>query len=266
MASWDFIRESVIKKTPGKQEYCVESESGKNMGCSDSHAGAVKRLRQVEWHKKHGAAGMLGPKHIRQDLQEFDEIDEHLGKAQKVVKEMVNEDKQALKQMASGYATTDDLGTHGDGNDDMDKYQDHGIGFQSDTDLTDRDKQIIKDCLDRGEGLPPKYRTMLFADAPEVELVWQGKSSEVTSVVLPFQSIEHIDEPRPVLGRQGETLFDADMRGRQSSGWTNKLIWGDNKLVLSSLNNLDRNPPQAPQARCRCSRCTNVTQMGQAAL
>jgi adenine-specific DNA-methyltransferase len=25
--------------------------------------------------------------------------------------------------------------------------------------------------------------------------------------------------------------------GRQSGGWTNKLIWGDNKLVLSSLKN-----------------------------
>ena len=31
------------------------------------------------------------------------------------------------------------------------------------------------------------------------------------------------------------TLFDE--RGRQLKGWTNKLIWGDNKLVLSSLKN-----------------------------
>ena len=28
-----------------------------------------------------------------------------------------------------------------------------------------------------------------------------------------------------------------DTRGRQRKGWTNKLIWGDNKLVLSSLKN-----------------------------
>ena len=28
-----------------------------------------------------------------------------------------------------------------------------------------------------------------------------------------------------------------DGRGRQLTGWTNKLIWGDNKLVLSSLKN-----------------------------
>ena len=30
-----------------------------------------------------------------------------------------------------------------------------------------------------------------------------------------------------------ESLFDS--RGRQQKGWTNKLIWGDNKLILSSL-------------------------------
>ena len=32
-------------------------------------------------------------------------------------------------------------------------------------------------------------------------------------------------------------LFDVDERGRQLKGWTNKLIWGDNKLILSSLKN-----------------------------
>lgn len=104
--------------------------------------------------------------------------------------------------------------------------------------LTDRDKEIIKDHIDRGEPLPAKYKLMLFADAPEVELVWQGKSNEVTSVVLPFQSIEQIDEPRSEVGQQVGDLFSFDSAsGRQSSGWTNKLIWGDNKLVLSSLKN-----------------------------
>jgi len=105
--------------------------------------------------------------------------------------------------------------------------------------LTDRDKQIIKDYIDRGEPLPPKYKVMLFADAPEVELIWQGKTSEITSVVLPFQSIEQIDEPRAeTLSGSTMDLFAADaVSGRQSGGWTNKLIWGDNKLVLSSLKN-----------------------------
>ena len=51
--SWGFIRNSIIKKTPGKEEWCVESESGKNMGCSDSYGAAAKRLGEVEWFKKH---------------------------------------------------------------------------------------------------------------------------------------------------------------------------------------------------------------------
>ena len=62
---------------------------------------------------------------------------------------------------------------------------------------------------------------------------------EVSNVVLPFQTIEQVDEPRK--GDSGEekqsylSNFEADTRGRQLKGWTNKLIWGDNKLVLSSL-------------------------------
>ena len=58
--------------------------------------------------------------------------------------------------------------------------------------------------------------------------------------MLPFQTIEHVDEPRAE--KPDETvlqsdLFATDARGRQLKGWTNKLIWGDNKLVLSSLKN-----------------------------
>lgn len=104
--------------------------------------------------------------------------------------------------------------------------------------LTDREKEMLKGMIDRGEPLPPKYRLSLFADAPEVELIWQGKTSEVTSVVLPFQSIEQIDEPRAEAAGLQPSLFTLDAAsGRQASGWSNKLIWGDNKLVLSSLKN-----------------------------
>ena len=55
--------------------------------------------------------------------------------------------------------------------------------------LTDREKEIIKAHIDRGEALPAKYKLMLFEDAPEVELVWQGKTGEVTSAVLPHKFI-----------------------------------------------------------------------------
>lgn len=87
--------------------------------------------------------------------------------------------------------------------------------------LTDRDKQIIKDYIDRGEPLSAKYKLMLFADSPEVELIWQGKSSEVASVVLSFRSIEQIDEPRQEAQKQvggNMGLFAAADCGRQSSG------------------------------------------------
>ena len=52
---------------------------------------------------------------------------------------------------------------------------------------------------------------------------------------MPFQSIEQIDEPRAESGAQVGDLFQMGAGGRQGGGWSNKLIWGDNKLVLASL-------------------------------
>ena len=104
--------------------------------------------------------------------------------------------------------------------------------------LSDQEKQDIIRYLEADRPLPDKYRFLLFEDKREVELVWNGKSNDVCNVVLPFQIIEHVDEPRAEkpedTSAQG-ALFDA--RGRQLKGWTNKLIWGDNKLILSSLKN-----------------------------
>jgi len=101
-------------------------------------------------------------------------------------------------------------------------------------DLTDAEKRDLTQLIQQGKALPEKYRFILFEDKREVELVWNGKNREVCTTVLPFQSLEHVDEPRqekPELG----TLDMFDTRGRQLKGWTNKLIWGDNKLILSSL-------------------------------
>ncbi len=105
--------------------------------------------------------------------------------------------------------------------------------------LSDNEIRDITNCLRKGIPLPEKYRFLLFDDKREVELVWNGKSEDVTNVVLPFQIIEQIDEPRieKISGEKQATLFDVDTRGRQLQGWTNKLIWGDNKLILSSLKN-----------------------------
>ncbi|MFH1287072.1 MAG: site-specific DNA-methyltransferase [bacterium] len=102
--------------------------------------------------------------------------------------------------------------------------------------LTDNEKRDVTKYLEAGKPLPDKYRFLLFNDDREVELLWNGKTNEVTNVVLPFQVIEQIDEPRgdEKIGLQ-DSLFD--FSGRQITGWTNKLIWGDNKLILSSLKN-----------------------------
>ncbi|MFA6551916.1 MAG: site-specific DNA-methyltransferase [Candidatus Paceibacterota bacterium] len=102
--------------------------------------------------------------------------------------------------------------------------------------LSDNEKRDALKLIQAGKPLPEKYRFLLFDDEREVELLWNGKTNEVTNVVLPFQTIEQIDEPRSAekFGNQ-DSLFD--MSGRQITGWTNKLIWGDNKLILSSLKN-----------------------------
>lgn len=100
-------------------------------------------------------------------------------------------------------------------------------------DLSDAEKRDLIKLIEQGKSLPEKYRFLLFADKREVELVWNGKSREVCTAILPFQTLEHIDEPRKEQREQEELGFD--MGGRQVKGWTNKLIWGDNKLILSSL-------------------------------
>lgn len=102
--------------------------------------------------------------------------------------------------------------------------------------LTDQEKQDIIRYLEADKPLPDHYRFLLFEDKREVELVWNGKTGDICNIVLPFQTIEQVDEPRSEeIKRQQMKLFD--QRGRQLEGWSNKLIWGDNKLILSSLKN-----------------------------
>jgi DNA modification methylase len=104
--------------------------------------------------------------------------------------------------------------------------------------LTEQEQQEVIRLIEAGKPLPDSYRFLLFDDKREVELVWNGKTDVVSNVVLPFQVIEQVDEPRaekPEDTALQPGLFDT--RGRQQKGWTNKLIWGDNKLILSSLKN-----------------------------
>lgn len=82
----------------------------------------------------------------------------------------------------------------------------------------------------------------------KVELVWPGKYNEdgtlreVSRVSLPFQVIERVNESRATREARKEgiqrTLFDI-WEGKEGEtfeeGWRNKLIWGDNLLVMGSL-------------------------------
>lgn len=103
--------------------------------------------------------------------------------------------------------------------------------------MDEKEKTHLIELIKNGEKLPKEYIYKLFADEEDVFLFWNGRKEDVTNVTLPFHSIEHIDEPRKEAIKPGEVASLFDFRGRQIKGWTNKLIWGDNKLILSSLAN-----------------------------
>ena len=93
--------------------------------------------------------------------------------------------------------------------------------------LSEQEQQEIVRYIEADKPLPDKFRFLLFEDKREVELVWNGKSSEVCNIVLPFQVFEQVDEPRaekPEETALQADLFATDARGRQLKGWTNKLI------------------------------------------
>jgi len=102
--------------------------------------------------------------------------------------------------------------------------------------LTDNEKRDVVTLIEQGKNLPEKYRFLLFDESKQVELNWNGKSDEITNLELPFQIIEQVDEPRTEDVKLLQGSFDF-ATGRQMTGWTNKLIWGDNKYILSSLKN-----------------------------
>jgi DNA methylase len=87
-----------------------------------------------------------------------------------------------------------------------------------------------------------KQATETAASPPKVEkdgvprLMWGTKPSKVERVALPFQVVETINESRATREAERGSLFSPlGESGGGESGWRNKLIWGDNKLVLGSL-------------------------------
>ena len=65
-----------------------------------------------------------------------------------------------------------------------------------------------------------------------VRLEWEGKPTSVERLTLPFQTVERINESRATRERDAGGLFGTSASGGDSA---NQLIWGDNKLVMSSL-------------------------------
>ena len=88
---------------------------------------------------------------------------------------------------------------------------------------------------------------MAKIEITKTELVWPGKYNEdgtlkeVPRVSLPFQVIERVNESRATReAKKGQTLSLFDVwEGKEGdtfeAGWRNKLIWGDNLLVMGSL-------------------------------
>jgi adenine-specific DNA-methyltransferase len=104
-------------------------------------------------------------------------------------------------------------------------------------DLSQQERDLIANLIRDGKPVPARYIPSIVDNPLVTELIWPGKTTFVDSIVLPFQSIEHIDEPRKGTSQQYDLFAMDTASGRQSGGWTNKLIWGDNKLILSSLVN-----------------------------
>jgi adenine specific DNA methylase Mod len=100
--------------------------------------------------------------------------------------------------------------------------------------LSPNEIRDITNLLEAGKPLPEKYRFVLFGEQRALELVWDGKNNTTSDISLPFQTIEQVDEPRSEKTIEAQFgLFDKT--GRQLKGWSNKLIWGENKFILSAL-------------------------------
>ena len=83
--------------------------------------------------------------------------------------------------------------------------------------LTEQEQQEIIRYIESDKPLPDKFRFLLFEEKREVELVWNGKSSDVSNIVLPFQVIEQVDEPRAEKARRYFAAGIAVGRARPSA-------------------------------------------------
>ncbi len=78
----------------------------------------------------------------------------------------------------------------------------------------------------------------------KTELVWEGKYDEwgnrrevdIAGCAMPMQRIETIDQPRSEAAAAGaQSLLQFEQKTSRVDDFRNRLIWGDNKLVMASL-------------------------------
>jgi adenine specific DNA methylase Mod len=68
-------------------------------------------------------------------------------------------------------------------------------------------------------------------------LNWQDKKTEVERIILPFQTIETINESRATREKQKSNSIGLTFGESIKNGWHNRLIWGENKYTMASLLN-----------------------------
>ena len=62
--------------------------------------------------------------------------------------------------------------------------------------LSEKEKEKVINYIKDGKTIPKEYLYKMSKDDEDVFLFWNGRTEEVTNAVLPFHSIENIDEPR----------------------------------------------------------------------
>jgi len=65
-----------------------------------------------------------------------------------------------------------------------------------------------------------------------VRLEWEGKPHQIERLSLPFQTVETINESRATRERDSGSLLRSEA---DDTAWRNRLVWGDNRLVMGSL-------------------------------
>jgi DNA modification methylase len=86
--------------------------------------------------------------------------------------------------------------------------------------------------MTQGEVRKPEEEKISKLPSEEIRLEWSGMRKDVEKMPsLPFQTIETINESKA--DREANRL--SRMLGKELPEWRNRLIWGENKCVMSSL-------------------------------